>query len=125
VTGNWYLDNWPNQTLDDNPHIKSWGGEICPENPEEIVGAKSFFAAIEGRQILIQVPSVIACAQRIAELASALGVPSFTVDPEQFTSGDGGGHLDRMSSRKYTRMFLAWLEQQHDFQRLFPNERRQ
>ena len=32
VTGNWFLDNWPNQMLDNNAHITSWVGKTCPEN---------------------------------------------------------------------------------------------
>lgn len=120
VSGNWYLDNWPNQMLDSNPHITSWVGRHCPENADEVVGAHRFFDAIGGAKILIQVPSVLACAQRINELASALSVPSFTVDPEPFTSGDGGGHLDRVSSRKYTALLFTWLERQPEFQKLFP-----
>ena len=85
-----------------------------------MVGAKQFFEEIGGAQILIQVPSVLACAERIKELASGLGVPSFTVEPEPFTSGDGGGHLDRNSSREYSTAFFTWLERLPEFQQLFP-----
>lgn len=118
-TGNWYLNNWQAHMWEDNPAIKSWVGETCPENPEEIAAAKPYLEAIGGTTILIQVPSVISCAQRIRELAAALGVPSFTVDAAQFTSNDGGGHLDAKGARKYSTMFFAWLEQQPEFQRLF------
>jgi hypothetical protein len=70
----------------------------------------------QNRQALLQFdPAVV----RIHELAAALGVPSFTVDPTQFTSNDGGGHLDARGARKYSTMFFAWLEQQPEFQRLF------
>jgi hypothetical protein len=51
-------------------------------------------------------------------LASAIGARSFTVDPEPFTSGDGGGHLDLNGSRKYTALFFAWLEQLPAFRQL-------
>jgi hypothetical protein len=119
TTGNWYLDNWLYHIRDDNPAIKSRVSQTCPENPDEIAAAKPYLEAIGGQTILIQVPSVNSCAQRIHELAAALGVPSFTVDPTQFTSNDGGGHLDARGARKYSTMLFAWLEQQPEFQRLF------
>jgi hypothetical protein len=116
-TGNWYLDNWPFQ-MNNNATIQSWVGRTCPENPGEAELAKRYLQAIGGETLLIQVPSVLSCAQRIHNLASAVGVRSFTVDPEPFTSGDGGGHLDRSGSRKYTALFFAWLEQIPEFKRL-------
>jgi hypothetical protein len=69
---------------------------------------------------LIQIPSAFACAQRVHELASAVGAPAFTVDPTQFTSIDGGGHLDSVSAQEYSRQLFAWLAQLPEFQKLFP-----
>jgi hypothetical protein len=117
-TGNWYLDHWPGQ-LADNATIKSWISGTCPENPDEVGLARRYMEAIQGSVVLIQVPSVIACSPRIQHLASALAVPAFTVAPELFSSGDGGGHLDRAGARKYTTMLFAWLEQLPEFRRLF------
>jgi hypothetical protein len=116
--GNWYLDNWPLETRDDYPKIDMSGHRSCLENPEEVELARRYFDAIGGAVILIQVPSVIACAARIQHLASALGVPSFTVTPEEYSTSDGGWHLDRKSSRMYTTRFLEWLERLPEFQRL-------
>jgi hypothetical protein len=116
--GNWYLDNWPLETLDDYPKIDMSGHRSCLENPEEVELARRYFDAIGGAVILIQVPSVIACAARIQHLASVLGVPSFTVTPEEYSTSDGGWHLDRKSSRMYTTRFLEWLERLPEFQRL-------
>jgi hypothetical protein len=53
-------------------------------------------------------------------LASALGIPDFTVAPKQFSTFDGGWHLDNNGSRLYTAKLFAWLEQQPEFRRLFP-----
>jgi hypothetical protein len=133
TTGNWYLDNWPNRTYDNNPPIKLMdlrdvngalqlierGDPACPVGPEELDIARDYVKAIGGSVVLMQVPSVVACAQRLHELASALAVPSFTVDPTQFSTVDGGGHLDLPSARKYSTAFFGWLEQLPEFQRIF------
>jgi hypothetical protein len=117
-TGNWYLDNWPLQTADNYPMIDRSNYSSCPENSEEAGLARRYFDAIGGAVILIQVPSVIACSPRIHHLASALDVASFTVTPEEFSTSDGGWHLDRKSSRLYTTRLLAWLEQLPQFHKL-------
>jgi hypothetical protein len=133
-TGNWYLDNWPTYTSSTNPAIKPMELRLvdgafqqseradpsCPVMSEEVDGAKRYFEAIGGSVVLMQVPSAFSCAQRVHELASALAVPSFTMDTPQFSSTDGGGHLDGVSARKYSTEFFAWLEQLPEFQRLFP-----
>src|SRR5262249_40504118 len=138
-TGNWYLDNWPNYASDTNPAIKLMEFRVvngafhqaervdssCPVIRQEVDDAKRYLEAIGGAVVIIQVPSAFACAQRINELASALGVPSFTVEPTQFSSTDGGGHLDGLSARKYSKMFFGWLEQLPEFQRLFIPVRRE
>jgi hypothetical protein len=120
-TGNWYVDNWPNSASDKNPLIQSRVGRFCPASPEEAEGAKRYFEALGGPAILIQVPSAFSCAQRVHELASVVALPSFTTEPEQFSTSDGGGHLDRVSARRYTAMFFEWLEQVPEFQKLFPD----
>jgi hypothetical protein len=109
-TGSWYLDRWRFQLTEDNATIETWIEPECPENSEEAGLARKYMDQIGGRVVLIQVPSVLACSPRIRHLADALGIPGFTVVPEQFSSGDGGGHLDRKGAKKYTAMLFAWLE---------------
>jgi hypothetical protein len=133
-TGNWWLDKWVNHHSASNPPIRPMklvfaagkpkmverDDPSCPALPAEIGAAKRYLEAIGGTTVLIQVPSALACAQRVHELASAIGVSSFTVDPTLFTSNDGGGHLDAVSARKYSTMLFAWLEQLPEFRELFP-----
>ncbi len=133
-TGNWYLDNWP-AYRDKNPAIEPRemhrGADgafyqtkrvdfTCPAETEEVDEAKRYITEIGGVVILIEVPNAFACAQRVHELGSFLGVPAFTVGQTEFTSTDGGGHLDAASAHKYSEMLFAWLEQLPEFQRLFP-----
>jgi hypothetical protein len=137
TTGNWYLDDWPNYASNKNSSIKPMVLSVddgalrqrervdqsCPVLPEEVGGARHYLKEIGGAAVLIQVPSAFACAQRLHELSAALTVPAFTVDQTQFTSIDGGGHLDGISARKYTAMLFAWLEQRQEFRQLFPANR--
>ena len=134
--GNWYLDNWPNYNLDTNAPItrmtemrQAGDGTLqqvdragpCPTLPEEVEEAKSYIGTLGGTVVLIQAPSTFACAQRVHELAAAVGVPAFTVPSNEFTSVDGGGHLDGKSARKYSELFFNWLRGLPEFQRLFGN----
>jgi hypothetical protein len=132
-TGNWYIDTWPNHASDRNAPIKLLqlnhpDGNVrqmerldssCSRLPEEQENAEHYINAIGGTVILIQVPNAFACDPQIHELAAGLAVPAFVLDSTQFTSNDGGGHLDQVSARKYSDMLFAWLEGLPEFQRLF------
>jgi hypothetical protein len=107
--GNWYMDKWPGRTAD-HPNIEPAADPSCPENPQEPDLARRYLDAIGSSAILIQVPTVIACAQRMDHLASALGIPDFTVTPEQFSTIDDGWHLDSKGSRLYTALSLALID---------------
>jgi hypothetical protein len=119
-TGNWYLENWPNFASDGNPRIKLTDDQSCPSSPEEIEYAKRYIEAIGGAVVLTQIPSKFSCARRAKAIAAALTAPVLIVDPEQYSSVDGGGHLDRASARRYSAAFYSWLEGLPEFQRLFP-----
>jgi hypothetical protein len=119
-TGNWYLDDWPNFGLSSNPPIAPRFVGVCAAATVEVDEARRFLSALGGGAVLIQVPSAFACAQRVHEIAAALNVRALTAPAAQFTSGDGGGHLDGVSARKYTAQLFAWLEQLPEFRRLFP-----
>jgi len=135
-TGNWYLDNWPNYTSEKNAAIKylnltvvdgvakttERGDSSCPAMPEEIDEAREYVRAIGGTVVLIQIPSAFACAQRVHEIAVAIEASALTVDATQFSSTDGGGHLDKISAQKYSGIFFTWLEQLPEFRRLSPEQ---
>lgn len=136
VNGSWNLDNWPFYRLLNNAPITLKSIEIvngrvvigdrssdtpCPALPEEITEAKDYLKELGSAAVLIQIPSEGACAQRVHEIADALGVSAFTVDPTQYSTVDGGGHLDGVSAHKWSTQFFDWLAQTPDFQRAFPN----
>jgi hypothetical protein len=133
-TGNWYIDsNWPNYASDRNAPIKFLqlnhaDGNIqrierldasCSTLPEEHENASHYIDAISSTTVLIQVPNAFACDPQIRELAAKLVVPALVLESTQFTSFDGGGHLDQISGRKYSKMLFAWLERLPQFRRLF------
>ncbi len=109
-SGNWYLDQWPNRLRTDMPKMEAARSD-CPAPPEEVEAARNFATGIEGPIILTQIPSKFSCYRRAQQIASALGAPLFAPDPQNFSSTDGGSHLDGASSAIYTRAFLEWLVQ--------------
>lgn len=134
TTGNWYIDNWPNHASDKNPKIKllefnhpdgntrrvERPDPSCPGLAGEQENAMRYIDAIGGAALLIQTPNAFACDPQVRELASALKIPALVLDSTEFTSNDGGGHLDQVSAREYTQMLFAWLERLPELQRLFP-----
>lgn len=113
-TGNWYLDKWPNRLRTDMPKIEAAKAD-CPVPPEEAAAARNFSMSIKGTIILTQIPSKFACNRRAEQIASALEAPLFAPDPQEFSSTDGGSHLDGPSSARYTREFLDWMAQTSTF----------
>jgi hypothetical protein len=122
-TGNWYLDDWPNSALSGNPRMKLTDDQFCPSSPEEIESAKRYVGVIGGTVVLTQVPSRFSCARRVQAIAAGLAAPAFVVDAEQYSSPDGGGHLDRDSARRYSASFFTWFEELPEFQHLFRQTR--
>ncbi len=120
-TGNWYNDRWPAYLMTSLPKMQG-GRTNCPADPRELSAIRSFVNELGGDVVLTQVPSIFSCQQRVREMAAAAGVPFFAPDPAGYSTTDGGGHLDGISSARYTREFFAWLENTKNFQRNFKNQ---
>lgn len=116
-TGNWYNDRWPNYLLTSLPKMGK-GKTDCPADPREISAVRELVAELGGDVVLTQIPSIFSCRQRIREIADAIGVPYFAPDPTGYSTTDGGGHLDGISSARYSKEFFSWLEKTEPFQRL-------
>jgi hypothetical protein len=116
-TGNWYVDRWPNDLRTDLPKMGR-GKTACPADPREISAVRDLKNEIGGDVVLTQIPSIFSCRQRVQEIADAIGVPFFAPDPASYSTTDGGGHLDGISSARYTKEFFAWLEKTEPFQRI-------
>jgi hypothetical protein len=114
-TGNWYADRWPFYLLTNLPKMES-GKSDCSADPREISAIRDFIADVGGDVVLTQIPSVFSCPQRIQEIADAVGVPFFAPDPAGYSTTDGGGHLDGISSARYSKEFFAWLEKTKPFE---------
>lgn len=118
-TGNWYNDEWPNYLMTTLPKMEH-GRTGCPADPREIAAVRDLVNELGGDAVLTQIPSIFSCKQRVQEIAEAVGVPYFAPAPEGYSTTDGGGHLDGISSARYTREFFAWLQTTDQFRRL-PN----
>jgi hypothetical protein len=120
-TGNWYNDRWPAYLMTSLPKMGS-SKTNCPADPREVVAVRDFVKQLDGDVVLTQVPSIFSCEQRIREMAEAAGVPYFAPNPAGYSTTDGGGHLDGISSARYTREFFAWLEKTDGFRRNFKGQ---
>jgi hypothetical protein len=117
VDGNWYLDGVASYVSKKTETIKLTRTS-CPSTPEEILGAKRYVKEIGGSIAITQVPYHRACAERVLDIANALNAPAFVFDATEYTSSDGGGHLDAEGSEKYSRLMLAQLENTDAFRAL-------
>jgi hypothetical protein len=108
-TGNWYLDKWPNRLRTDMPKMEPARAN-CSAPTEEAGAARNFAALLKAPIVVTQIPSSFGCYRRAQRIASAIEAPLFAPDPADFSSTDGGSHLDQVSSARYTHEFLDWLE---------------
>jgi len=114
LTGHWYLDKWPNRLRTDMPKMAAAKTD-CPVPPEEEDAARNYAMRLKGSIVLTETPSIFSCYRRAQQIAAALGAPLFAPEPQDFSTTDGGGHLDGPSSAKYTHEFLDWLVQTPTF----------
>lgn len=115
-TGDWYLDRMPNYLAPlHNPAITLTRDQNCPTSPDEIEKAKTFTASIGGRSALMLIPYWGFCALRVQQIAQALDLDVMIPSKTAYTSGDGGGHLDRDGARAFTADFLSELERLPSF----------
>lgn len=101
------------------PIFQKWErADRFPADPREISAARNLVDEIGGDILLTQTPSIFSCQQRVHEIADALGAPFFAPDPLGYSTTDGGGHLDGISSARYSAELFAWMEKTDQFQRL-------
>jgi hypothetical protein len=63
------------------------------------------------------------CPMQAYELAKALGVEIITPPVDDYTSVDGGGHLDRKSAERFTGFLMSELIKTDAYRRAFPEKR--
>jgi len=116
--GNWYLDRVPAFVQPNNADIKVTRSQDCHTDPGEVARARHYLDDIGGATVLMLAPYHEFCPQRVRELAAALDVEALIPPDAQYSSADGGGHLDKRGAIAFTGFLLGALEQTAAFKAL-------
>ncbi|HEX2548889.1 MAG TPA: hypothetical protein VHM20_03605 [Gammaproteobacteria bacterium] len=116
--GNWFLENVPAYNYPDNALIKLTRIQECHTNDTEIKLAKDYLKKIGSNTILTLVPYHEFCAERVKELAIALETEYIIPPNINYSSVDGGGHLDKKGAIAFTNFLLDNLEKTAAFNEL-------
>ena len=118
--GGVYLGFNPKYTASDNRLIPVGRNQDCHASGTVIDVGRDYLSDIGGHSILMLVPHSQYCPQQARELAQALGVEAMLAPDANYTTVDGGGHLDHAGAVAFTRFILSSLEQSATFRALFP-----
>lgn len=124
ATGDATVDVNPRYTADDNKVISVKRGQDCHSNPQTIELARQYLKDIGGRVVLMLVPHSQYCTTQAYELAKALGIEVLVPPDTEYTTIDGGGHLDRKGAIKFTNFLLTKLVTTDAYQKSFNQDRR-
>ena len=107
-----------------NPAFDVTGEEECAGGKDEDALARAYIqrlraVARSSAIVLTLIPHKLECRKLVTGIADALGLPFIDIAPVDFTSFDGGGHLDGAGARRFTTKFLAQLENLEAFKKLY------
>lgn len=118
--GSVYLGFNPKYAASDNRVIRVDRNQDCHTSPAVIDIGRGYLGDIGGRSMFMLVPHSQYCPQQARELAQALGVEAMLTPDANYTTVDGGGHLDHNGALAFTRFLLSSLEKSATFQAVFP-----
>jgi hypothetical protein len=124
TNGNWMLDKIGVYTAVTARTVHPLVDPVCPSTPENNALAAKYLKDIGGRSILTFFPNDGFCAQRVTDIASAVGVEALFTDKLDYTSHDGM-HLDQRGATEFTRAFLERVKRSKTFRELFGSGPRQ
>jgi hypothetical protein len=117
-TGASDMSGFPHFLADDNPRVKMTRDPDCHTTPEAIAIARDFFRSLGAPVVLMLVPNFHGCLTQMREIADAAGIEMALPARSDYSSWDGGGHLDRRGSITFTRDLVSALEKTEAFQGL-------
>jgi hypothetical protein len=122
TNGNWMLDKIGAYNSENTRTIKPPADTVCPSTPDNNALAATYLNDISGRAILTFFPNDDFCAQRVTEIASAVGAEAVFTDKLDYTSHDGR-HLDRRAATEFTAALLDKVRRSKTFGDLFGSRR--
>jgi hypothetical protein len=115
--GSIYLGFNPKYIASDNTMIHVDRDQNCHATQSTIDIGRSYLNEIGGNSILMLVPHSQYCPQQAVELAQALHVEAIVPPNAEYTTVDGGGHLDHKGALAFTEFVLSKLERSETFQK--------
>ncbi|WP_316190123.1 MULTISPECIES: hypothetical protein [unclassified Bradyrhizobium] len=101
---------FPRYLGSDNPPVAIKPRTECHASEKVVEIARHFVATVGGRVVLTLVPNTYYCEQQARELAQALGIDLVLTGKTDYSSWDGGGHLDRRGRERFTADLMSALE---------------
>ncbi|MGY4287237.1 hypothetical protein ACVWXO_006457 [Bradyrhizobium sp. LM2.7] len=112
------MSDFPHFLADDNPSVKMTRDPDCHTTPETVAIAREFVRSLRAPVVLTLVPNFHGCLTQLREIADAVGIEMALPARTDYSSWDGGGHLDRKGSIDFTRDLVGALEKTAAFQAL-------
>ncbi|MGJ5012016.1 hypothetical protein ACQR05_29900 [Bradyrhizobium oligotrophicum] len=120
-TGAADMSTFPRFLADGNPGVKMTRDPDCHTAPDVIANARDFVQSLGAPVVLTFVPNFHGCLTQVREIADAIGVETAMPARTDYSSWDGGGHLDARGAADFTRDLVGALERTRAFQGMREN----
>ncbi|WP_316225673.1 hypothetical protein [Bradyrhizobium sp. SZCCHNS3052] len=120
-TGAADMSTFPRFLADGNPGVKMTRDPDCHTTPDVIANARDLVQSLGAPVVLTLVPNFHGCLTQVREIAAALGVETALPARTDYSSWDGGGHLDARGAADFTRDLVGALEKTRAFQGMREN----
>ncbi|MFC5325615.1 hypothetical protein [Bradyrhizobium oligotrophicum] len=123
-TGAADMRGFPRFLAEGNPGVKMTRDPDCHSTPDVITNARELVQSLGAPVVLTLVPNFHGCRTQVREIADAIGVETAMPARTDYSSWDGGGHLDRKGAGDFTNDLVSALETTSAFQRMRENDDR-
>lgn len=117
-TGAADMSRFPRFLADGNPKVEMTRDPDCHTTPDVIDSARDLVTALGSPVVLTLVPNYHGCLTQVREIADGIGAETALPPRTDYSSWDGGGHLDGRGAADFTRDFISALEKTRAFQNL-------
>ncbi|WP_315721150.1 MULTISPECIES: hypothetical protein [unclassified Bradyrhizobium] len=123
-TGAADMSTFPRFLSQGNPRVKMTRDPDCHTTPDVIANARDMVRSLGAPVVLAFVPNFHGCLTQVREIAAAIGIETALPSRTDYSSWDGGGHLDGQGAADFTRDLINALEQTRAFQGMRDNDDR-
>lgn len=120
-TGAADMSTFPRFLAEGNPGVKMTRDPDCHTTPDVIANARDLVRSLGAPVVLTLVPNFHGCLTQVREIADAIGVETALPARTDYSSWDGGGHLDGRGAADFTRDLVGALEKTRAFQGMREN----